>query len=231
MESNREISIRLRERLEFYFVALTFTVLAFSIQTAHFGLLLTFNIAELVSWVALLVAGLVGLSRLQTAYAIFNVYGDIQKFRSGQSGEDAELIASAEALVARLNKRQARNVHFQYFAMFIGFALLILSRGAEPVLAVVEDSVVFQCVDSRSKLPVIFEVTGKGYVFVSAHGRDGSVYSFAYRLPGYSRFSTEELHLESSASVSTGFGLNLRSGSFYIADKDGSALYGGMCSK
>lgn len=77
LNPNREISIRLRERYEFYYVALAFTILGLSIQTAHFDTFLVSDIAELSGWVALLFAGILGLARLQSAYVIFDVYGDI----------------------------------------------------------------------------------------------------------------------------------------------------------
>jgi hypothetical protein len=65
---------RTQEKLEFYVIALTFTVLGFSIQTAHFGRNVFADILELLSWVSLLTSGLVGLWRVEGLPRLYNLF-------------------------------------------------------------------------------------------------------------------------------------------------------------
>ena len=60
LNAAREIHIK----FEFYFVALTFTMVAFAIQTGEFHGRAT-DFLEGISWVALVLSGLMGLSRLE----------------------------------------------------------------------------------------------------------------------------------------------------------------------
>ena|ERR1017187_3553235 len=64
--NDREYGMQLQEKFELYLLGLIFTVLALAVQTAKFD---NINIIaayfELVSWVALLISGLVGLWRME----------------------------------------------------------------------------------------------------------------------------------------------------------------------
>ena len=54
------------EKYEFYFLALTFTILGASIQTADFSAYSKAGVvAEIVGWAALGLSGLVGLSKIE----------------------------------------------------------------------------------------------------------------------------------------------------------------------
>ena len=55
----------------YYFIGLTFTLLALAIQSASFSEHLGSNIAELVGWVLLLVSGVVGLYRLRRLSSLY----------------------------------------------------------------------------------------------------------------------------------------------------------------
>jgi len=252
---NREIAIRLRERFEFYFVALAFTIVAFSIQTAHFGSVLLSSAAELAAWFALLLAGIVGLQRIHAAHVIYDIYADLTTLE-GERREFAALrqqgvpavpqegggtvtpealvqdrdaeIASAESRVSKTNKTQARIYHAQRILLIAGIALLTIARGYEPFLTVVQGSLVYRCIDSRTKLPVFFEISAHGFVNISAHHRDGQVYVFIGELLNYSRFFNNEIYYR-DPSQKYSFGLTPKTGSFYITDKAGDALFSGTC--
>jgi len=163
LNHNRNIAIRLRERYEFYVVALAFTIIGLSIQTAHFGSYLVSDIAEIASWVTLLLAGIFGLQRIQSAYVIYDVYGDIAKLEK-ERGDFEQLrrqdvtalpqegggavtpealvrdrdatIVSAESTVNKINKRQLLVYQLQRILFIGGLVLLMVSRGYQPVLTI-----------------------------------------------------------------------------------------------
>ncbi len=255
LNSNRKIAIRLRERYEFYFVALAFTILGFSIQTAQFASFLVSNIAELASWVALLLAGILGLRRIQSAYVIYDIYADIatlerergtfeqlqqQKVSAvpQEGGGTVTLealvrdrdatITSAESKVSKINKTQARAYHVQRVLFVAGIALLMLARGYQPFLNVTQGSVVYRCTDLRTKLPVFFEISDHGFVQISAHHRDGKFYVFIGKLSNYSRISSNEIYYKDPSEKYT-FSLSAKTGSFYITDQDADTLFSGTC--
>ena len=70
-----KIGSQFQSRLEFYFffLGLTFTILALSIQTSNLTTNPFVTIFELMSWVSLLVAGLIGLSRLFWFPTLYNI--------------------------------------------------------------------------------------------------------------------------------------------------------------
>ena len=82
MNPNTEISIRLKERFEFYVIALAFTILGLSIQTASFGTSLPSDSFELLGWLFLFISGLVGLSRLEWIPVWYDVRVEIEDWLS-----------------------------------------------------------------------------------------------------------------------------------------------------
>ncbi|MFC5571576.1 hypothetical protein ACFPN1_16090 [Lysobacter yangpyeongensis] len=60
-----EVAERLQSQFRYYFVALVFTLLAASIQTAKFGSSSVQTISELAGWVLFAISGLVALSYLE----------------------------------------------------------------------------------------------------------------------------------------------------------------------
>ncbi len=65
MEDDRSIAIQSQEKFQFYLVALTFTILGLSIQTYDDSSSNIASLLELLSWGALLLSGLSGLSFLE----------------------------------------------------------------------------------------------------------------------------------------------------------------------
>jgi hypothetical protein len=62
-KTSAEIAIELRAKFEFYLLALAFSILGLSIQTAEFGTYLAADAFELVGWMALFSSGLIGILR------------------------------------------------------------------------------------------------------------------------------------------------------------------------
>lgn len=254
---NRQIAIGIRGRYEFYLVALTFTILGLSIQTARFGSFVIGDAAELLAWVALLLAGLLGLSGIRAAYALYDVYGTIAtdeserreferlhqtgvrdvRLEGGGTLAPVELvrdrdghIASAELRAGKINKAQTLGHQVQSIMFVVGVALLVFSRGYQPFQAIFRDPVIYSCADSRTKLPVFFKISSEGFVRITAHYRDGQVYVIGGNLHNYSRISSPRDEIVFEALVShDSVGLDLETGSFYINDKDGDPIFAGVC--
>lgn len=71
-------AINSQDKFEQYLIALTFTVLALSIQSVHFGINPWANAAELLAWLLLLASGFFGLGRWRATAGIYATY-DAQK--------------------------------------------------------------------------------------------------------------------------------------------------------
>ncbi len=78
MDKNLEISIQTQQKVEFYFLALVFTVLGLSIQTSHFSTKIQ-AVFEIGAWLSLLASGLAGLSRMEWIPVGYKSYSDLKK--------------------------------------------------------------------------------------------------------------------------------------------------------
>lgn len=65
-------------KLEFYLVALAFTIVGFSIQTGKFSGIIFADIAEVVSWILMILSGLAGLSRIEYIPVLYRNHDDIR---------------------------------------------------------------------------------------------------------------------------------------------------------
>jgi hypothetical protein len=65
VKENYDSAVSAQRNFEAYAVALTFTILGLSVQTGHFGVSLAANGLEVMSWLGLLLSGLVGLRRME----------------------------------------------------------------------------------------------------------------------------------------------------------------------
>ena len=80
--SNQELAIETGIKFDFYLVVLTFTVLAFAVQTGKFVGHGVPDVIETVSWFAFLISGLAGLSRLEYFPVAYRAQHHLQGPRS-----------------------------------------------------------------------------------------------------------------------------------------------------
>lgn len=88
-KTSAEVAIELRGKFEFYLLALTFSILGLSIQTAEFGKHLLVDTLELGGWVALFMSGVVGILRGEWIPVAYDIQSKITATRE-RRGEIAE---------------------------------------------------------------------------------------------------------------------------------------------
>ena len=160
-ETHQEISIRVQEKFEFYFLSLTFVILGLSIQTSEFGFSLLSDGFELLGWISLFISCLTGLSRMEWVPLIHNTaheqnrrmnYYDEANFRRlrGESfviaenneekpiddfiNEIKEGIEVIEKQTEELDKKSILKYRIHKYAFALGLFFLMCSRGYEPFL-------------------------------------------------------------------------------------------------
>jgi hypothetical protein len=109
MQTNRDIARELQHKYDFYFLALVFTVLGFTIQTANCSKSYQLFL-EIPSWICFAVSGFYGLSRLEWRPAIYRNYD--KKFHEikllGQTKSKPTLQSSQPDLVSKLESNIAQ---------------------------------------------------------------------------------------------------------------------------
>lgn len=78
-KTSGEIAIELRSKFEFYLLALTFSVLGLSIQTAIFDKNLIADAFELLGWLTLFLSGLIGILRAEWIPVAYDVQSKIHR--------------------------------------------------------------------------------------------------------------------------------------------------------
>jgi hypothetical protein len=80
-KTSAETAIELQSKFEFYFIALTFSILGLSIQTAPLGSDLATDAFELAGWLALFFSGIVGLLRGESVPVAYQIQSKITSVR------------------------------------------------------------------------------------------------------------------------------------------------------
>ena len=160
-ETNREISITVQQKFEFYFLSLTFVILGLSIQTAKLGTSIIPDLLEIIGWILLLISGIAGLSRMEWLPQIYNVIHEMQdreKYRDEAKKRitegdlrDAFIIDEGElpikeflvkideglktlnAKVDKLEKKSLFKYKIHKYAFVFGVILLVASRSYIPL--------------------------------------------------------------------------------------------------
>jgi hypothetical protein len=159
IDKNQEISIQTQQKFEFYLLALVFTILGLSIQTAKLTSCYQ-GIIELAAWASFLLSGLAGLSRMEWIPVSYQHYSKLTKEKSfsrdAQAGrsvlhesgqpmsaqEVAEFIKLAEdkieertKIMERIDSRDKIKYTLHKWLFVAGLVLLIMSRAINFYLA------------------------------------------------------------------------------------------------
>lgn len=158
--SNLDVSIRVQEKYEFYFLSLTFIILGLSIQTSKFGTHPIADGLELLAWIALFISGLSGLSRMRWVPSLYKVKDEIirrERYRkeaksrksSGETyviqgekekpiddfiGEVSQGVKQGEDQLSELEAKNNFKYRLHISGFTIGLFFLIGSRGYEPIV-------------------------------------------------------------------------------------------------
>lgn len=159
--SNLDISIRIQEKFEFYFLSLTFIILGLSIQTSKFGTCVVSDGLELLAWISLFISGISGLSRMRWAPSLYKVKDEIirrERYRDdakqrksvGENyiidGDNNQKMPIDDVIntvsqgvkdvQGQLSELEVKN-NFKYrlhtYGFTVGLFFLIGSRGYEPI--------------------------------------------------------------------------------------------------
>lgn len=162
-KSNLDVSVRIQEKFEFYFLSLTFIILGLSIQTSKFGSHAISDGFELLAWIFLFIAGMAGLSRMRWASSFYKVKDEIirreqyrdEAKRRESSGETyvirgekekpigdfiADASQSAKEVEEQLGKLEIKNDRKYWLHVYgftFGLLFLMVSRGYGPAVRLI----------------------------------------------------------------------------------------------
>jgi hypothetical protein len=154
-----DIAIERQGTLDLYFIGLTFTVLGLAVQTAKIGTYYTADAAEILGWIALLIAAFNGLRRLEWLPEHYRLqdlknWQEAKRFEAGKimlsdprvqftvapTGETippAEYVARAQEAIKLIDKRldeignlTVRLSKWHRYSFLVGVLLLAVSRAA-----------------------------------------------------------------------------------------------------
>ena len=108
--SNLKAAQEVHHKLEFYLVALSFTTVAFAIQTGKFSGNLLGDIFEVFSWLLLVLSGLVGLWYLEYLPVAYRTYDYVQKRKNSieEYREETEYAASIAILQSQVDEYEPK---------------------------------------------------------------------------------------------------------------------------
>jgi hypothetical protein len=162
-DPNETLAHRIQEKFDFYFLALTFTILWLSLQTSKFGQGVASDLAELIGWLALLTSGISGLSRIEWLPGIFHAFsyrtdreevarGLRQKASLGPQDEVAvkgqqqrlpvqsviskleDNIANVDNFITKLQGRSLVKYRVQKVSFLLGLVALVTARALPAVI-------------------------------------------------------------------------------------------------
>lgn len=152
MDPNLEYAINVKDKFQFYFLALVFTVLGLSVQTSQFTSIWQ-AVIEVCAWTLLLGSGLAGLSRMEWMPLSYEHYSELTAQKSflrdaktdrQLMDESGELMSPLEAehlikdgnermkerisFIGKLNRKERAKYFMHKWLFVIGIVLLVVSR-------------------------------------------------------------------------------------------------------
>ena len=124
MKTNIEIAAEYESKFRFYFVALVFTLLAASVQSASLSEMIFCNkIMEIIGWFLLLVCGLSSLSLLELSSVIY------RNRAIAESPNEGEVSRTLSKEVANeINEKSSVKYRIAKWSFSVGFISIISSR-------------------------------------------------------------------------------------------------------
>lgn len=138
--SNLKAAQEVHHKLEFYLVALAFTTAAFATQTGKLSGSILGDLAEVMSWLLLVLSGLVGLSRLERIPVAYRTYEYVKKRKISieEYKEETEYadsisilksqIAEFEPELKKVETGNLRKYFWQKLFLVAGLVALLLAR-------------------------------------------------------------------------------------------------------
>lgn len=131
-----EYAKEVQNKLEFYFVALSFTSAAFAIQSGNFSGNFIPDFLEFISWVCFFITGLLGLSRLEYVPVVYHAYDSIQskkqKLSSFPDGEYKDRVQITieydEKGLKKIESGISKKYKWQKLVFCIGIGSILMSR-------------------------------------------------------------------------------------------------------
>ena len=163
-DQNQIDARRYQQAFDLYFLGLTFTILALSIQTATFGDLVTTDVFELLAWELFLISGLSGLWRGLWTPNLYNLFGtrpaliaELEEIRKGlrEAKEDEntpgyedyvtplrealDKIEIANQYIDKVQEKVSIYLEIQKICFVLGLLSLIIARAYQPVLGIIKN--------------------------------------------------------------------------------------------
>lgn len=167
-KSERAVAREGQEKFDFYLISLVFTLLALSVQTAKFGGFTPRDIFELAGWLAFVLSGFAGLSRLEWIPHIRTVLATQQEFEADkfdlaqkilhgqgearihvlESGAEQTVaqrleirkdgLAKLAPAIGQLERRSNRKYTLHKWAFVLAVICIVIARGIEPLIVIIK---------------------------------------------------------------------------------------------
>lgn len=110
-KENESIAIELQNKYHFYFVGLTFTVLALAVQTAKFGTNAVADRLELAGWTLLAVSAFSGLSHIEWLSPLYNYFSIESGLRRDVSDLKTRKVSHGNQRIHNLKTNQWESIN------------------------------------------------------------------------------------------------------------------------
>jgi len=125
-KDNMEHAINAQRKYNYFFIGLTFSILALAINHDIDTKLIFPKIAELLGWLCLLISGFFGLSYIQVEGLIFKLAAHLAEARTQNDQENVEGIYNR---LKGLDSKSQKKAIIQEWSFLTGVIFLVVSHG------------------------------------------------------------------------------------------------------